>query len=554
MKRSIWLLAAALGGLALLMPLGAGAGKTKPNVTFKSGNYNVNESTSPAAITVTLSAKSQNLLTVWFRTAGGSATGGASCAPGVDFINTDTQMVFNPGQTQLTASVPICNDTLDEPNETVTLQLYNPSNNLSLGSKSQSTLTIVDDDPAPSISVNDTSANEGDPVTFNLTLSAPSGQPVSVNYTTAANGTASAAFYGALDNVCGPPSNPDYVSAAGGVAFAPGETSRQVSITTCADFTAEADETFTLNLSSPINASIADGTGVGTIDNVGCATNAGTGENSDNLQTIIDDASAGDAIDIRGTCFGHFNTTKNLTLAGVANTSPTLDGQNNGRVFLVQSGVSVAFNDLSITNGNYVFGAGILNRGTVTLNGSTSVSGNAGGSSGNGAGIANGDSVGTSTLIMNDSSSVSGNTAGIDGPGIYNNGGTVTMNDSSTVHDNSSGGSGGGIYNGGGTVTMNDSSSVYGNSTFNGGGIFSFNSLTLNGSASVHDNTAVRGGGIYSTVGFSIGGTVTLNGSTSVYGNTATGDGGGIDNHSATVVLYAASAVHDNNPNDCLNC
>ena len=445
------------------MPLGAGAGKTKPNVTFKSGNTNVNENTTPAAITVTLSAKSQNLLTVHFRTAGGTATGGGSCAPGVDYVTTDTLLTFNPGQTQLTASVPICSDTLDEPNETVTLQLYNPSNNLSLGSKSQSTLTIVDDDPSPGISVNDANANEGDPVTFNVTLSAPSAQPISVNYTTAANGTAAAAFYGAADNVCGPPSNPDYVSAAGGVAFAHGETSKQVPVTTCADLTPEADETFTLNLSTPINASIADGTGVGTIDNVGCATNANTGENSDNLQTIIDDASAGDTINIRGTCAGHFGVTKNLTFAGVANTSPTLDGQNNGRVLLVQNSVSVALNDLSITNGNFVFGAGILNRGTVTLNGSTSVHDNTGGGSGNGAGIANGDSLGTSTLIMNDTSSVFGNTAGIDGPGIYNNGGTVTMNDSSSVHDNTATGDGGGIDNHGATISLYAPAAVHDN-------------------------------------------------------------------------------------------
>jgi Cep192 domain 4 len=318
--------------------------------------------------------------------------------------------------------------------------------------------------------------------------------------------------------------------------------------------TAGQSDSGTLTLTGkkpPASASVAL---TGSATALGCATNSGTGENSNNLQTIIDNASAGDTIDISGTCAGHFGIDKNLTLAGVADTSPTLDGQNNGRVLLVQSGVSVALNDLTITNGNFVLGAGILNRGTVTLNGSTSVSGNAGGSSGNGAGIANGDSVGTSTLIMNGSSSVSGNTAGIDGPGIYNNGGTVTLNDSSSVHGNSSGGSGGGIYNGGGTVTLNDSSSVYNNSSFNGGGIRSFNTLTLNDSSSVHDNTAVRGGGIYSGVGVTVGGTVTLNGSSSVYENTATGDGGGIDNHGATVSLYAASAVHDNDPNDCLNC
>src|SRR3954447_15838668 len=287
------------------MPLTAGAGgKTKPNVTFKQGSYNVSENTSFAAITVTLSAKSQSSLTVRFRTAGGTATGGASCTPGVDYITTDSQLTFNPGQTQLTAQVPICNDTLDEPNETVTLQLYNPSGNLSLGSKSQSTLTIVDDDPSVGLSVSDASVNEGDAVMFNVMLSSASAQTVAVNWTTAANGTASAAFLGASDNVCGPPSNPDYISASGALAFAPGEMSKQVSITTCVDQVTEPDETFTLNLSSPINATIADGTGVGTIVDlpVCFVKNTTTNATYTDVQSAVDAASSGDELDITGTC------------------------------------------------------------------------------------------------------------------------------------------------------------------------------------------------------------------------------------------------------------
>ena len=86
--------------------------------------------------------------------------------------------------------------------------------------------------------------------TFTVTLNAPSGRTVSVGYATA-DGTATAPA--------------DYVAATGTVSFAAGETTRTITVAVNGDLTDEIDETFAVNLTGPVNATIADAEGVGTI-------------------------------------------------------------------------------------------------------------------------------------------------------------------------------------------------------------------------------------------------------------------------------------------------
>jgi hypothetical protein len=109
-------------------------------------------------------------------------------------------------------------------------------------------------DCKPDITINDVSVTEGDTgtktVDFTVTLSAASAQTVTVNYTTA-EGTATAGL--------------DYQTATSAVSFAPGELSKPITITIIGDTLDEANETFLVVLSNPTNATIADGTGLGTI-------------------------------------------------------------------------------------------------------------------------------------------------------------------------------------------------------------------------------------------------------------------------------------------------
>ncbi|MCP6769182.1 hypothetical protein NL529_30480, partial [Klebsiella pneumoniae] len=59
----------------------------------------------------------------------------------------------------------------------------------------------------------------------------------------------------------------DYQAASGDLSFAPGETSKQVTVLVNGDTIFENDEFFTVGLSGATNATIATATGTGTITN-----------------------------------------------------------------------------------------------------------------------------------------------------------------------------------------------------------------------------------------------------------------------------------------------
>jgi sugar lactone lactonase YvrE len=84
---------------------------------------------------------------------------------------------------------------------------------------------------------------------FTVSLSSPGTSPVTVNYTTASGSAAGG----------------DFETASGTITFAPGQTSRTILVQTLDDPAYEGNETFTVNLSSPVGGVIIDGEGVGTI-------------------------------------------------------------------------------------------------------------------------------------------------------------------------------------------------------------------------------------------------------------------------------------------------
>lgn len=108
----------------------------------------------------------------------------------------------------------------------------------------------------PGISITDVSLAEGNSgtgsFTFTMLLSSASNQTVTVSYATA-DGTAA--------------SFSDYQAANGLVTFNPGEVSKFVVVMVNGDTQTEPDETFFVNLSGPVNASIIKGQGIGTILN-----------------------------------------------------------------------------------------------------------------------------------------------------------------------------------------------------------------------------------------------------------------------------------------------
>jgi hypothetical protein len=121
---------------------------------------------------------------------------------------------------------------------------------------------LSDHDPAlayftfavPSVSIGDVTVTEGDGGTvtasFPVTLDRASAQTVSASFATA-NGTAT--------------SPADYQAGSGTVTFVPGDTAETVSVAVNGDLLDEDDETFTVSITAPMGATLADGQATGTI-------------------------------------------------------------------------------------------------------------------------------------------------------------------------------------------------------------------------------------------------------------------------------------------------
>ncbi|HEY6805455.1 MAG TPA: Calx-beta domain-containing protein [Pyrinomonadaceae bacterium] len=182
---------------------------------------------------------------------------GNSASQGSDFQFTSASLTFAPGETTKTVSVPVIGDLVYEGNETFDLLLQNPTGAALVDNTG--TATIVDNEPVPSLSVNDITIAEGDSGTtnavFTVTLSGPSAFQSGFSFSLA-NGTATA--------------QEDFSSVSGGDFIFPGLTSKTITVPIIGDTITEGNETFFINLANPTNSTIADSQGVATIvDNDG---------------------------------------------------------------------------------------------------------------------------------------------------------------------------------------------------------------------------------------------------------------------------------------------
>lgn len=193
-----------------------------------------------ADFNVTLSVPSNHKVTVSYFTSAGTAS------QVTDYVPKTASVVFQPGETSKNASVEILGDTVDEFSETFKLNL----SNVDVGTivHAQATATIEDNDPPPTISVADNGVLEGDGgsnnVMLSVTLSQASEKPISIDYATA-DGTAIAGA--------------DYVATSGTLSFAAGQTATRISVPIVGDINEEPTETFTVNLSNPVNVTIDKG-------------------------------------------------------------------------------------------------------------------------------------------------------------------------------------------------------------------------------------------------------------------------------------------------------
>jgi alpha-tubulin suppressor-like RCC1 family protein len=150
------------------------------------------------------------------------------------------------GSTSVEVGAPVSDDALDEDDETFTIVLGDPSNGVQLD-RSQATVTITDDDAAPSVSVRPASVDEGNTsltdVPVKVRLSAASGKPVTVAFATADGSAVSPA---------------DYAPASGRLVIAAGELEGIVHVAVRGDRVVEPDEALSVGLSSPENAVLVE--------------------------------------------------------------------------------------------------------------------------------------------------------------------------------------------------------------------------------------------------------------------------------------------------------
>ena len=204
---------------------------------------------------VTESGSTDQQVTVDFVTADGTAT-----LANNDYQRTSGTLTFPPKTVSGTAEITVSvnGDVIQEGNETVLVQLSNPVN-ATLGTASVGTGTIVNDDGAPGITIDDVKVNEGNSgktlATLMLHLSHPSAAPVTttVQYSTA-DGTATVA-------------NNDYQAQSGIVTFPDKTTSATIMIAVNGDINNEGNESFFVNLQNATNGVIADDQAIVMVNN-----------------------------------------------------------------------------------------------------------------------------------------------------------------------------------------------------------------------------------------------------------------------------------------------
>jgi hypothetical protein len=215
-------------------------------VRYTAATFDVNETEAAvnAIVTVERFGGTDGAASVDCVAAAGTATAGADFTPG----NVTASWNNGEGGTRQ-CLIPIAGDALDEADETVLLSLANASG-VAIAAPSSATLTILDNDALPVVSIGAPMATaEGDdpdttPFVFQVQLSTASGRAVSVQ-ASSSDGSATLA-------------NNDYAALNQTVNFAAGQTLQTVTVNVTGDSADESDETFSVTLTAPTNATLQD--------------------------------------------------------------------------------------------------------------------------------------------------------------------------------------------------------------------------------------------------------------------------------------------------------
>jgi hypothetical protein len=118
-----------------------------PVLRFANATTSVSENGGTATVTVVREGPLNQTATVNYAT---SVGGGDTATSGTDFTSTSGMLTFAPGDASENITIPIANDSDDEPNETFTVTLSGPSTSANLAMSPMTTqVSIVDDEATP---------------------------------------------------------------------------------------------------------------------------------------------------------------------------------------------------------------------------------------------------------------------------------------------------------------------------------------------------------------------------------------------------------------------
>jgi uncharacterized protein (DUF2141 family) len=228
-------------------------------------NSTTNGATTPLNFTVHLSAPSPVPVTVTYTTqdiGSDNAVGGATpSTPGADYVLPDfdgTAGNENVGQFTIPANtqdltVPLVQaigNSLNQADKSFHVVLTTADNNIVVSQSAGASQAVIHSAvPLPTISVQPTSGNEGGVATFSVTVSAGSGQTITVHYATAATNPQSAI------------PGTDFDQTSGDLTFLPSSTgsTQTVQIALPFDVNEVPPTTFQFILSAATNANLSNG-------------------------------------------------------------------------------------------------------------------------------------------------------------------------------------------------------------------------------------------------------------------------------------------------------
>lgn len=165
-------------------------------------------------------------------------------------FTTSAWIIIPAGTTSGNITIPLLDDSRDEPTETLILTVAANSVSYLLGTSLTYTATIIDNDSQPTIDLQPVTQKEGCGAVFYAKLSIPAGHDVTFNYASAA-GTATAGV--------------DYTTVSGTRTIPAGRKGIGILVPFIDDGPGDADETMTLTISNVSGAILGTDSAIGTL-------------------------------------------------------------------------------------------------------------------------------------------------------------------------------------------------------------------------------------------------------------------------------------------------